>query len=418
MSRVTTTENESTAMRLFSILTALVVAASLYMVVLERDVVMALAGNDIAAEAGDAVGDAPETPRISVVALASEARPIDTAVVTRGQTEAQRQVEVRAETSGRVISEPLRRGSFVETGDLLCRLDAGTRNVALAEAQARLAEAQARRPEAQARVAEAQAALAEARINQNAATSLSEGGYATQTRVASSDAAVESALAGVEAAKAGLESVSAGLQSAEAAVVAAETELERLEIHAPFAGLLETDTAELGTLLQPGSLCGTVIQLDPIKLVGFVPEISVDRIETGAGAMARLAGGREIAGRVSFLSRAADPETRTFRVEVEAPNDDLAIRDGQTAELMIASAGREAHLLPQSSLTLDDGGNLGVRVVGPDETARFRPVDVLRDTPEGVFVDGLDPAERVIVVGQEYVSDGVALDVTMREAAP
>ena len=41
---------------------------------------------------------------------------------------------------------------------------------------------------------------------------------------------------------------------------------------APFAGLLETDTAELGALLQTGSPCATIIQLDPIKFVGFVPE--------------------------------------------------------------------------------------------------------------------------------------------------
>ena len=58
----------------------------------------------------------------------------------------------------------------------------------------------------------------------------------------------------------------------------AEEDIERLTITAPFSGYLESDTAELGTLMQPGALCATIIQLDPIKLVGFVPEAQVDRV--------------------------------------------------------------------------------------------------------------------------------------------
>ena len=161
-------------------------------------------------------------------------------------------------------------------------------------------------------------------------------------------------------------------------MASAENELEKLEIHAPFAGILESDTAELGSLLQPGSLCGTIIQLDTIKLVGFVPETLVDRVEVGAAAGARLSSGREVVGEVTFISRSADPTTRTFRVDVEVPNTDLSIRDGQTAEIGIQADGEVAHLLPQSALTLDNQGQLGVRTV-EDGRAGFAPVSVLRD---------------------------------------
>ncbi|NNF92319.1 MAG: efflux RND transporter periplasmic adaptor subunit, partial [Boseongicola sp.] len=96
------------------------------------------------------------------------------------------------------------------------------------------------------------------------------------------------------------------------------------------------------------------------------------------------------------------------------PNADLAIRDGQTAEIAIQSYGETAHLLPQSSLTLDDGGRLGVRLV-QNAAAAFAPVDVLRDTTDGVWVTGLEPRADVIVVGQEFVTDGVPVSVTYRE---
>jgi multidrug efflux system membrane fusion protein len=214
----------------------------------------------------------------------------------------------------------------------------------------------------------------------------------------------------------GVRAARAALQSAEAGVEAARREIERLEIRAPFAGLLEDDAAELGALLQPGGLCATVTQLDPIRLVGYVPEAEVDRVAPGAMAGGRLASGREVVGRVTYVSRIADPQTRTFRTEVTVPNAALDIRDGQTVEMLIRTEGVEAHLVPGSALTLDDDGRLGVRVVDEDSRARFVPVGVLRDTVDGMWVSGLPPEVTLIVLGQEYVTDGVPVDVTLRSA--
>lgn len=352
---------------------------------------------------------------VSVLAIESEAREIDSAVVIRGRTEAARQVVVRAETSGQIISEPLRKGAFVDAGQMLCEIDPGTRETQLAQARAQLASARAGIPEAEARVAEARAALEEAEINDRAASQLSEGGYASDTRVAATRAGVSSAKAAVQAAQSGVEGAKSQVQTAEAAVAAAEKEIERLTITAPFSGLLESDSAELGMLLQAGSDCATILQLDPIKLVGFLPENEVDRVETGAQAGARLATGDEVTGKVTFLSRSADASTRTFRIEVQVPNPDLAIRDGQTVEIAVSADGAKAHLLPQSSLTLDDDGALGVRWVDDESTARFAPVIVLRDTVDGVWVTGLPDQVKVITRGQEYVVDGVPVKVTLEE---
>jgi len=422
-------------MRVFHILTAILVAAAVYMVVIQRDALLEFAGRSGAADAVEGAvetasgpGAAP-TPlpqeeaiaRIKVVAMESAAREIDTAVLVRGRTEAARQVDVRAETTGLVNNEPLRKGTLVEAGDILCEIAPGMRMATLAEAEARLKEAQARVPEAAARVEEANARLNEARINDRAARSLSESGFAAETRVAATAAAVSSALAGIESARTGLETAQAAVQGAQAAVAAAETEIDRLTIAAPFAGLLETDTAELGALLQPGQVCATVIQLDPIRLVGFVPEADVERVTPGADAGATLASGGQQVGRVTYVSRSADEETRTFRVEVTVPNGDLAVRDGQTAEIAIASEGAPAHLIPASALTLDDEGHLGVRIAVQDpergDIAAFAPVQLVRDSMEGVYVTGLPDPSRVVIVGQEYITDGVPLDVTLRDPA-
>lgn len=408
-------------MRPISVLTALLVTAFLYILVMQREALMAFALSGDApaqtAESTDPAQPAAE-PRqaVGVVALHSAAQVIDSAVVLRGETQAMRQVDVRAETTGLVLSEPLRRGAYVEAGQTLCQLDPGTRAAKLAEANAALASARARAPEADANLKKAQAALHEASINYNVAKKLNTSGYAAETKLAAAEAAERAAEAGVESALSGQQTAQAGIESAQAAVAAAEKEIQRLTIAAPFTGLLESDSAELGSLLQSGGLCATVIQLNPIKLVGYVPETEVNRVTTGALAGARLTTGTMVQGRVTFLSRSADPSTRTFRVDIDVPNPDLKIRDGETAEILIASDGAKAHLLPQSALTLNDDGILGVRLVGPGNIVAFAPVKLLRDTAQGVWITGLAETADVIIVGQEYVTDGVPVAPTFRGA--
>ncbi|MCC5987017.1 MAG: efflux RND transporter periplasmic adaptor subunit [Pararhodobacter sp.] len=359
-------------MRLVPLLTAAIVVVTLYMIVMERETLYALAGVAPGQEIVAEPEEAPE-PRLRVVVQRFEIRDIESVVVLRGRTQLARTVEMLAETSGRVISEPLARGSSVSEGDVLCELDPGTRRASLAEAEARLAEAE---------------------INFTAATRLSEGGFAAQTRVVSAEAAVRAAEAGVEAARA---------------------ELERLQIRAPFDGILEAESAERGSLLSPGGRCATVLRLDPIILVGHAAETQIDRLESGALAGARLSNGEEVVGQVSFVSRSADPATRTFRVEVTVPNPDLRIRDGVSADILIAAQATRGHLVPGSALTLNDEGLLGLRVLDEDERVGFKPVTVLRDSPQGFWVSGLPESVDVIVVGHEYVRDGARVEAVRRE---
>lgn len=438
-------------MRLFPILAAILVGAVIYAFVLERDQVVALFAPPEDSAVVDAGSGGQETTQtaaqnetaVRVIAVRSVARRVDTAVVVRGQTQADRQVELLAQTVGQVVSEPLKKGNFVDAGEVLCRLDPGTREASLAEAVARLAEARARVPEAEAQVPSAQASVEEARarvieakarlreadINENAASRLSEEGFASATRVAQTQAEVEGAKAqivsaeaglkaaasGLESAAAGIEAASAGVESAQASVAAAQKEIDNLTIVAPFSGLLESSTAELGSLLQTGGLCATVIQLNPIKMVGFVPETQINQVVVGAPAKAQLASGEAVEGNVVFVSRAADDLTRTFQVDVKVPNPDYRLRDGQTAEIQIASDGKNAHLLPQSALTLNDNGALGVRVVSPDSQAKFVPVSLLRDTANGVLLSGLPDQADVIIIGQEFVADGVPVAPSFEE---
>jgi multidrug efflux system membrane fusion protein len=407
---------------------AALVCVALYFVILDRETLVDFAarfGPDAAETAGggevpveDIAAEAQPVAAedlVHVTVRRSEAQVTENAVVLRGRTEAARQVNVSSETSGRIVSDPIRAGAFVEEGTVLCEIDPGTRLTALEEAEAALDTARARLPEAEAQLAGARAQLAAAEIDANAASRLSQSGFASETQAATAEAARESALAAIQSAEAAVSQARSGIRSAEAQVTRAEEEIERLTIVAPFSGHLESDTAELGTLMQPGALCATIIQLDSIKLVGFVPEAQVDRVAVGAHAGARLASGQEVVGEVTFLSRSADERTRTFEVEITVPNPDYEIRDGQTADIMIRTEGTPAHLLPTSAMTLNDDGQLGVRVVDEDNVVQFVPVRMIRDTANGVQLAGLPEVADVITVGQEFVTEGVRVRTTYEE---
>lgn len=312
-----------------------------------------------------------DTPATAVVTVESMAESHARRIVLRGRTEADRRVDVRAEVTGLVASAAVRRGAVVQAGDVLCRIDEGDRPADLAEARAALLQAEA---------------------DNAAAERLAARGFTAQTEALARTAALE---------------------AARGRLMRAELALERLTIRAPFAGVLEDDSAALGSLLQPGGLCATVISVDPIVLLGYLAEREVDHVAVGMPAEARLVSGRIVEGTVRFIARSAETQTRTFRVEIALPNPDLSIREGVSAEIAIRTAGVMAHRLPQSALTLGDDGQIGVRIVENDRAA-FSPVRIIDDSADGMWVSGLPDRAEVIVVGQEFVGDGSAVRAVRR----
>jgi len=321
--------------------------------------------------AKEAADDAPAEKQESatrVVTKLSIAQPMQSEIVMTGATEASRRVEVRAETSGMVAST-IAKGTRVNGGDVLCRMKVGDRA--------------ARREAAVAR-------FKQARLDEEAQARLSERGFAAANNASEAR-------------------TSADVIRAE--IKQLDVEIRRLEITAPFAGVIEGEPAEIGSILQVGGTCATLVDPDPLKIVGYAPEFRVGEINLGSRGTARLATGQQVSGTVDFIAQTADPNTRTFQIELAVPNPSYALRDEVTAAITLPVGTTQAHTLPQSTLTLDEDGEIGV-MVAADGTARFRRVEVLRNDKDGVRVSGLGGQAEVIVVGQEYISDGTPIDIT------
>jgi multidrug efflux system membrane fusion protein len=392
-------------MRISSIIIAIIVCAGIAGFIFRNDLNAYLNTQDVIIEETNEISSELKEKKInkqkavSVLVQKSNEQEVTNGILLRGQTEAFKSVQVKAETSGSVISQPIRKGTFVKNGELLCELEVGTKSDVLSEAKVALALS----------LDELDASIHQYELRVQAA----ERQKSLLKRGVGTEAAVEAAELSASSAETQSLSKRQAVANVEARINRATTELNNTKIIAPFDGLLESDTAEYGDFMQTGAPCGTLLALNPIKLIGYATETQVSKIEVNTTAGARLISGDTVSGTVSFISRSADPTTRTFLVETTVPNENYEIREGSTADIYISLAWAKGHLLPQSSLTLNSSGVLGVRIA-LDDKAKFIPINIIRDAEEGVWVTGLPNSVDVIIVGQEYVTDNSNIKVSYK----
>lgn len=320
----------------------------------------------IPAEKGMAEGQTSvaedELPRVRVTNSEAMSRIQELAVF--GRTAADRVVDVRAETSGRVMEILIEEGDAVQEDEQLVRL-------AMDDRQSRLAEAQAQ--------------LKYREIAYDAAQELAKKKFSAEVTVAEDLAALETAKASLRAIR---------------------LDIARTRIKAPFGGLVEESPLNIGDLVQVGDIVAQLVDLDPIVVVVEVTERQIAQVHVGQSARMAFPNGARRDGKVTFVSRSGSDETRTFRVEIDADNRQLDIPQGLTADVTLMTAPAMAHRITPAVLTLNDQGQVGVKIVDDKDQVVFVPVGIVAETTDGVWVDGLEPSVRLITVGQEFVSDG------------
>ncbi len=287
----------------------------------------------------------------------------------RGRTENKRTVDVRAETAGRVIDRPVERGDDVNRGDLLCQLATDDRG---------------------ARVEEARESVAQAEIEYQGSQRLKAQGLQSET---------------------GIAQAKARLASAKARLASAELDIERTMVRAPFDGVIEKTHVEIGDYASPGAMCVTVVDMDPMLIVGQVSEHDVHKLDLGATAIGRFATGGDMGGPITFLGQQAEQSTRTYRIEVTLANPNRRLRSGITTEIEIDYDSVLAQKVSPALFALDDEGRIGVRTVNADQRVEFHLVDIIADDDDGVWVTGLPDRTTLITVGQEFVVAGERVEV-------
>lgn len=298
-----------------------------------------------------------------------EAVPHSGVIRIYGQTEPLRSVELQAETQGTIKSIPAKEGQRVNKGDVVVIIDERDRAAQLARVKA---------------------LVNQRLIEFKAAQKLQKKGFQSDVRFAETQAR---------------------LAEARAELKSTELDLSRTKLRAPFDGILDRINVEVGDFVGIGvfgveGALASLVDQDPLIVTGQISEKDRAGITMDSPAEVRLNTGETTKGKVSYLGVVADAASRTFRVEVEVPNPDLALPSGVTAELQIPSASKNAYLISPSMLALDDQGAVGVHHLSENNVVQFSPITLLDDTQDGMWVAGLPSPIKLIIAAQTYVSPG------------
>ncbi|MEC7957143.1 MAG: efflux RND transporter periplasmic adaptor subunit, partial [Pseudomonadota bacterium] len=274
----------------------------------------------------------------------------------RGKTQNKRTVTARAEIVGRVVDRQVERGDFVTADAVLCELSVEDRQSALVEARQ---------------------VLRQASIDYQGALELQSKGFNSESAIA--------------AAKARLATAAAQLKRKELAV-------EKILVRAPFDGVVEDVHLEVGDYVNPGQSCATIVDLNPMLMVGRVSEKNIMELQLGQQATGELADGRVVTGPVTFIGQQSDPQTRTYAIEIQLDNSDRSLRSGITAQIKIPVASVLAQRVSPALFALDDRGEIGIRVIDENNIVHFHSVQIISEDPDGVWVTGLPNETNLITV--------------------
>lgn len=332
------------------------------------------AQNEAAAAPSEKAAE-PKAPLRTVAVVTPPRTEHARAIRISGQTDAEKRVTLATRVMGVIAELPVKQGQRVERGDLVMRLDAEDK-----EAAVRMAES------------------------------------VVVQRQAEADAA-ERLVAGGNAPRLQADQARAGLATARSQLENAKAELTQYEIYAPYNGLIDRVPVQRGSTILAGAEVATLINLDPLLAIGEVSERDLKHLKLGNEAEIKLVDGKVVKGTLRYISRDASAATRTFRIEVAIPNEDKALPAGMTAEITLLADPTDSVMLPRSVVTLSGEGDLGIRAVDKDNKVVFFPIDLVDDTPKGLVLAGIPADARVIVAGQDLVTEGDEVKPVEADAA-
>ncbi len=331
-------------------------------------VLLWLASGALRRESPGADGTQGSTPAPTAVARvqirAQQAESVTRTISVYGRTAPARTVQIKAETSGRVSAVGISRGEPARAGQTLLQLDLRDRQGRLEQARASVSEYQSAWESQQA---------------------LKPQGYVSDTQLAETRAKLE---------------------GARAELLRAELDLDYMTLRAPFDGTVQERAVEVGDFVRPGDPVVTFVDNTRLIVTGSIAEQDAGFVRVGGAATAALVTGQNVKGRIRYLAPVAEEATRTFTVELEISNPGGKLPAGVTAEMRIPGGEVLAYRLAPSLLTLDAGGELGVKTVDANKQVEFHRVQIARSEANGVWVTGLPESASIIVVGQGYVSAG------------
>ena len=339
---------------------------------------------------------------------------IDQSIELQGQTIHNKKIDVKSETSGNIDSIEFSRGDKVSQNSEMITISLEDRNEKLLSAEKdleRLSKELILNEKNRDNLLRQNVERIELyEIEYASAKQLIDKGLSSKSKLSLASFNLANAKADKEDIKIKFESTLANLEAQISNVKSVlkniKLDIDKTSIKAPFDGIISEKMVEETEFISLGTPLFTIIDLDPIKIEGYLSEFDVNKVSVGTKAIIEDSNGIKKNGIISFISPSAETSTRTFEITIEANNKDLLYKSGITTKIIIKGSELKAHKIPPSILTLLDDGTVGVKAVDSDNNVTFYPTKTIKDTIDGMWVSGLPEKVNLIVSGQEYISIG------------
>ena len=309
--------------------------------------------------------------------------------------------QISPQVSGYLIRQDYHEGSIVKKGQVLFEIDPRPFQAVLDQAKGQLAQAEAQ--------------MANAELNVKRDIPEAQAHAIPQSQLDTDSQSLLGAKAAVEADQAAVEQ--AGLN------------LGYTRVTSLVDGIAGINTVQVGNLVGPSTVLTAVSQVSPIKVYFPISEQEYLRMADGGnpGSVDFITHASRISlrltladgstyphpGKIIFADRQVNTQTGTIQIVGEFPNSKNLLRPGQYARIQ-APIGNisEALLVPQAAVNQQQG-TYQVTVVGADNRAQLRPVEVgPRVGPLWVITSGLKPGERVVAAGADKARNGDVVNPT------
>jgi membrane fusion protein, multidrug efflux system len=314
---------------------------------------------------------AENSEQIMVKVINSQATPKKKVLNLNGITKASKVIDIKAETEGIIFSIPVKKGQFLKKGDIIVKLDERNHLKQLEEAEADYSR----------QLLSYNATKATFDKNLSSAISLADA----TTR----------------------------LKAAENAVKSAKDDIEKTISNAPEDGFVDNIYVEEGDFaaVMQSSKFATFLVLNPLQIIAYIPEKNIQEAPSATEANVIFSDKKEVVGQIKFLSKIADAATKTYKVEIELPNEDYKINSGQTVQIKIPLSDIISHHIPRSALNLDMKGDISVKTVDDANKVKIVSVELIDEDADGFWVTGLPESTKIITLGHQYVKNGELVNV-------
>ena len=354
--------------------------------------------------------------------------------VYTGTTRPARQVSLRSQAEGRLLSLSGDPGDTVQQGQVLGRLDNVLLQTAVGEAEAELAARQFEVARAEAELADIRTSIEQARVELQQASNDAQRlkSLADQGAIAAQEAeraettlrTAEQALASAqEQVRTRQQSVSAAQQRVAAQRSIVQETQQRLtfaNLSSPISGVVLERVTEPGDLVQPGETVLTLGDLAEIRVVIDVTDSQLQSFALGQPIDLEIDAfpGETFNGRITRISPVADGTSRQVPVEITVANPGNRIGSGLLARVRGGGTGEAAVLVPESALETSENGDEQVFVVTESDQgtavveARTVQIGDRADGEVAIF-SGLSPGEQYVVRSNQPLESGQTVQLSL-----